>query len=126
MASAGSTRSICARHRADDGATTRHLIRGVLGLVALWPVSILSGKIRSRLSRKVRRDVEGVLAGQGIVLAERHVGLDEGGGRVQSGHASADVERLRTPKRREQILALLSRTALTIGAMAGHALFQIE
>src|SRR5262245_64156865 len=81
--------------------------------IALGPVPTLCREIRARLPSEVRRNVEGILVGQNVVLAEGHVGLRERGGGVLPRHARSDVEGPGAPKRREQILNGRRRTAMS-------------
>jgi hypothetical protein len=68
-------------------------------------------------------DVPGLLVGERQVVAERHVGLDVGGGGVDAVHAGAPVVGLLAPERREDHLragvAALAILAVADGAVLG-------
>src|SRR5262249_26032593 len=104
----------------------RLLIRSVIGLVAVRPVSRLFGKVRARLTREIRGDVHGIGIAQGIALSHGHVRLDEAGGIAKSGHPGPDVERLRAPERRKQILAIGPVSPLAIGSVTHGTLRRVD
>src|SRR5690606_17210829 len=70
--------------------------------------------------------VPGLLVGQAVALAERHVRLDEGRGGVDAGHARAPVVALGAPQRREHRAAVEVALADAVGAVAGGAVGRID
>src|SRR5262245_60964794 len=114
------------RAPADGRPRNPPLVRDVDWPIALGPVPTLCREVRARLPSEVRRNVEGILVGQNVVLAERHVGLRERGGGVQPCHARSDVEGPGAPQRREQIFTGRPRTALPVGSVTRSALLEIE
>src|SRR6202044_692398 len=66
-------------------------------------------------------DIPGFRVGQGIALAERHVGLDKTRGIGDRTHAGAQVERPRSPQRWKDHAAIGSTLPRTVSPVAERA-----
>src|SRR5690606_13296888 len=71
-------------------------------------------------------NVPSFLVGQREWLAQRHVGLDEAGGRIDTRHARAPVVGVRAPERGKHHTAVGISLALAIRAMAQGAVLRVD
>src|SRR3989338_524304 len=100
-------------------------VPGIPGLVSVGPVLALRLEVGPELAREVGGDVVGLLVGE-RGAAQRHLGLDEGRGRVEAGHAGADVEGARPPERGERGVAAGAYHPLPRDAVAGRAFRRVK
>src|SRR3990172_1522023 len=118
----GGTRAVAPWKTRPAGAPS---VPGIPGLVSVGPVPALRLEVGPRLAREVGGDVIGLLVGA-RGAAQRHLGLDEGPGRAEEGHAGADIKGARPPQRGENGVASRAHRPLPRDVVAGRAFRGVE